>query len=75
MDNDKLVKVEFIELYIKHDNGDYQWNDNHGELIRCKDCKQWSEENESYYGRCGHIKRLTPFDWFCADGERKNNNG
>lgn len=31
-------KVEFIESYIKVGN-DYQWNDNHGELIRCKDCK------------------------------------
>ena len=30
-------KVEFIESYIKVGN-DYQWNDNHGELIRCKDC-------------------------------------
>jgi hypothetical protein len=32
-------RVEFIESYIKIGNGDYQWNDNHGELIRCKDCK------------------------------------
>lgn len=31
--------IEFIESYRKADNGDYQWNDNHGELIRCKDCK------------------------------------
>lgn len=31
-------KVEFIESYIKIGN-DYKWNDNHGELIRCKDCK------------------------------------
>ena len=31
-------KVEFIESYVKVGN-DYQWNDNHGELIRCKDCK------------------------------------
>lgn len=31
-------KVEFIESYIKVGN-DYQWNDNHGELIRCKDCR------------------------------------
>ena len=45
MDNDKLVKVEFIESYIKHGNGDYQWNDNHGELIRCKDCITKSNRN------------------------------
>ena len=40
-------------------------------VVRCRDCTKWSEESESYYGRCGHIKRLTPFDWFCADGEKK----
>lgn len=32
-------KVEFIESYIKIGNSDYQWQDNHGELVRCKDCK------------------------------------
>lgn len=34
-------KVEFIESYIKVGN-DYQWFDNHGELIRCKDCKAYN---------------------------------
>ena len=35
------MNVEFIESYIKKDDGDYFWNDNHGELIRCKDCKHF----------------------------------
>ena len=79
MDNDKLVKVEFIESYIKHGNGDYQWNDNHGELIRCKDCK-----HARIYENCvkcenagnpGMFATYHRTDWFCADGERKNNNG
>ena len=43
------------------------------QIVRCRDCKRWSEENGSYYGRCEHVRRLTPFDWFCADGERKEN--
>lgn len=30
-------EVEFIESYIKTQDGDYQWNEDHGELIRCKD--------------------------------------
>ena len=34
-----MRKIEFVESYIKTDDGDYRWNDNHGELIRCKDCK------------------------------------
>lgn len=33
-----MVKVEFIESYIKLEDGDYQWSDNHGALIRCGDC-------------------------------------
>ena len=39
--NNNKVKVEFIESYIKIGNGNYKWNDNHGELIRCKDCCHW----------------------------------
>ena len=35
-----MKKIEFIESYrIPDDGGDYQWDDNHGRLIRCKDCK------------------------------------
>ena len=41
------------------------------ELIRCKDCKYWTCVNESHYGRCSKLHGLTPFDWFCADGERE----
>ena len=68
-------KVEFIESYIKNGTGDYQWNDNHGELVRCKDCKHWyfadnriPSEQENVCGRNGIV--VTP-DWFCADGERR----
>ena len=39
-----MKKIEFIESYLKPDDGgDYQWNDNHGRLIRCKDCKWFNE--------------------------------
>ena len=72
MDNDKLVKVEFIESYIKHGNGDYQWNDNHGELIRCKDCKHYDSDTQSCLDGLDGI--FQP-DWFCADGERKEGDG
>lgn len=69
-------KVEFIESYIKIGNGDYKWNDNHGELIRCKDCK-YGDSVKNAKGEpmieCallyeGWLKE--PY-WFCADGERK----
>ena len=75
---DKQQKVEFIESYIKIGNGDYQWNDNHGELIRCKDCKHGKPETEPFtklpfvmcYNKGCHYQRDP--EWFCADGEKKD---
>ena len=41
-----MKKIEFIESYrIPDDGGDYQWDDNHGRLIRCKDCKWWGRKD------------------------------
>ena len=64
----KKRKVEFIESYWTGGEygSDYQWNDNHGELIRCKDCKHWKPSN----GHCPFNSIFTNPDWFCADGER-----
>ena len=59
--------VEFIESYIKVQGGDYQWNDNHGELVRCKDCKHYMTIHCTCDGCC------ISDDWFCADGERAEN--
>ena len=73
------MKIEFIESYIKpEDGGDYQWNDNHGRLIRCKDCK-YGTPNQVY--GC----RLEPFDAnkqgfrmyandFCSKAELRGDN-
>jgi hypothetical protein len=38
-----------------------------GELIRCKDCKYWLYE--SYCDK--HDKGQENADWFCAGGERR----
>ena len=39
-------KIEFIESYIKGRSGyDYIWSDNHGELIRCCDCRYWNAQS------------------------------
>ena len=56
-------KIEFIESYWTGGEygADYVWNDNHGELVRCKDCKRHFECD--YWLESGD-------DWFCADGER-----
>ena len=55
-------KVEFIESYIKNGTGDYRWNGNNGELVRCKDCRK---------NMMCELTLDKPKDWFCADGKRK----
>ena len=70
-------KVEMIESYWTGGEygSDYVLNDNHGELIRCRDCKERYyasnrvQSERSYV--CGkHGMEVTP-DWYCADGERR----
>lgn len=63
----KKTKVEFIESYIKHGCGDYEWSDNHGELVRCKDCTKRNEINCPQYYRRHEIDE----DYYCADGVRE----
>lgn len=56
------------------------------DLVRCMDCKWWDKKPDSPYGYCHACKhgyhsehweigiyRTYKGDWFCADGERKNN--
>ena len=81
-------KVEFIESYwTGGENGsDYKWDDNHGELVRCKDCKHrpTDPENKGYeylvfpdqtcpcqVDDC-YYSWMPEDDWFCADGERRD---
>ena len=67
----KKRKLEFIESYWTGGEfgSDYQWNDNHGELIRCKDCKHWNKEDQDCNAKVGYFP--APPDWYCADGERR----
>ena len=71
----RTVKVEFIESYIKGVNGsaDYQWNDNHGELVRCKDCKYLIEHDTGEL-ECEIMPGWFPVkpDWYCANGVKRN---
>lgn len=67
------TKVEFIESYIKLGNSDYQWSDNHGELIRCRNCKYCFTEGFVHeHNICEKHEDIQgqPDDWYCADGER-----
>ena len=66
----KKRKIEFIESYWTGGEfgSDYQWNDNHGELIRCKDCKH--RFDGCCYNRI-NFGLYVADNWYCADGERR----
>lgn len=66
-------KVEFIESYWTGGElgSDYQWCDNHGELVRCKDCKYYAISDGESLGECMIKHGWFPVkpNWFCADGD------
>lgn len=64
-----MVKIEFIESYIKKDGTDYDWNDNHGELIRCRNCRYFI--GEGHYCKTRGLGRPLKKDDFCSDGTKK----
>lgn len=72
-------KVEFIESYIKVGDSDYKWHDNHGELIRCKDCRFGEKCTngaklpavQCFNSDIGETGYCHEPNWYCADGERR----
>ena len=81
----EMGKIEFIESYIKV-GCEYQYNDNHGELIRCKDCKyfeldHWVNVNgqplivaHEICAAWGDGCKTKP-EGYCYMGERKEDGG
>ena len=69
----KKRKVEFIESYWTGGEfgSDYQWNDNHGELVRCRNCAKRKTDKCLLYWNEIKDDETWDDDWFCADGERK----
>jgi len=65
--------VEFIESYRKIGDGDYQWNDNHGLLVRCKDCEYWKHHSFALdHDYCELTSTECDGDHFCSWGEKKD---
>lgn len=62
----EMKRVEMIEEYLHDENGgDYIWHDNHGILVRCKDCKH-------YDGRpCGIVDWWNAENDYCSRAERR----
>lgn len=50
-------------------------------VVRCRDCKYFVEHNDGQGGNCNHLDYDGEYefsvagDWFCADGERRDDNG
>lgn len=63
-----------VRYYANHDDIPEGQSDGHivRELIRCKECKHhWDDD------RCEMMSNMieTDDDWWCADGERRTDNG
>lgn len=41
-------------------------------VVHCKDCKWWNTDG---YRECPNVLGETTADWYCANGERKENDG
>lgn len=66
--------VEFIESYRKNDDcGDYLYNDNHGILVRCRDCEYWKHNSFVLdHDYCELTSTECDSDHFCSWGEKRN---
>lgn len=66
-------KIEFMESYWTGGEygADYVWNGNHGELVRCKDCKHRAKNHRCYADNSMRGSYVGN-NWFCADGERRD---
>ena len=64
-----MNKVEMIIEYST-DGTDYQYNDNHGLLVRCKDCKYAREEYGFFCTRNITMSAITSND-YCSKAEKR----
>ena len=41
-------------------------------VVKCKDCKWWTKQEESIQGRCALAGIYPTGGWYCGNGERKD---
>lgn len=41
-------------------------------VVRCKDCRWWTKQEKSIQGRCALNGTYPTGGWYCANGERKD---
>ena len=42
-------------------------------VVRCKNCECWYPEEDDEYGHCRKHDLWASGNWYCADGERREN--
>ena len=71
VDKDELVRA------LAYDRGQYEKGYSDGraardaEIVRCKDCVHHKNAPQTTDVWCERVDGLLPQDWFCADGERR----
>lgn len=71
--------VELIDKYkiVQNEDTDYnppsyEWVDNTGEIVRCKNCKYWfNTPATAIYNSCERDALIRHEDFFCAAGEKR----
>lgn len=81
----QALMKEFADFVKRSNNSDFvptpTWNDavslvgsmpsaDAVEVVRCRECKYWEYDAIFYDGWCRGKHQGNP-DWFCADGERR----
>ena len=75
-------RIEFIEEYLcpNGDYHEYQYHDNHGTLVRCKNCKHADTFQPDctevvFPLKCLSVRYGGVYpDWYCEHGELKEDN-
>ena len=78
------VEYDGHAYQIENDNGEEKRTDDvprvidaspAEHLVRCKDCVHHKDAPQTTDVWCEKIDGLLPEDWFCADGERRTDDG
>ena len=69
-------RIELIDEYTRNDtDDDYHYNDNHGRLIRCRECRNYNPETfngvPNGYGWCELDGADHRNDWYCGSAKLK----
>lgn len=71
----KEINSDFITLTVGNGKTILKVFEEQQQIVRCKDCKHWEQYSDiPVIGNCPILDQSKREDWFCADGERKDDN-